>query len=194
MLGIPCIASELWPVHADQKRGQSTSHVPILAPLAIGFAVFVCHLAAIPLDGCSINPARSFGPAVTAGVRLAPASCTVDTLPYCAVADTDPATQHWHNLWIFFSGPFSGAVIAALTYELTFRSIREPVLTMCALFWPPSCSQQPNYPCPLLLPHSSSLPSLALRPCRAHCACQAAAQACVAAAIVMMMPHRASAP
>ena len=29
----------------------------ILAPFAIGFAVFVCHLCAIPLDGCSINRA-----------------------------------------------------------------------------------------------------------------------------------------
>ena len=27
----------------------------ILAPAAIGFAVFVSHLVAVPLDGCSIN-------------------------------------------------------------------------------------------------------------------------------------------
>ena len=42
---------------ADQVRGQSTSHVPILAPLAIGLTVWVCHLAAIPLDGCRSAPA-----------------------------------------------------------------------------------------------------------------------------------------
>ena len=35
-----------------------------LAPLYIGFTVLVAHLVMIPVDGCSINPARSFGPAV----------------------------------------------------------------------------------------------------------------------------------
>lgn len=39
----------------DQARAQSTAHLPILAPAAIGFAVFVCHLAGVALDGCSIN-------------------------------------------------------------------------------------------------------------------------------------------
>ncbi len=38
-----------------------------VAPLAIGFAVFLGHAVLIPVDGCSINPARSFG--VAAGVR-----------------------------------------------------------------------------------------------------------------------------
>jgi hypothetical protein len=27
----------------------------VLAPFAIGFTVFVCHLVAVPIDGCSIN-------------------------------------------------------------------------------------------------------------------------------------------
>ncbi len=27
----------------------------VLAPMAIGFTVFICHLVAIPIDGCSIN-------------------------------------------------------------------------------------------------------------------------------------------
>jgi aquaporin PIP len=33
----------------------------VLAPLPIGFAVFMVHLATIPIDGTGINPARSFG-------------------------------------------------------------------------------------------------------------------------------------
>lgn len=38
------------------------------APLAIGFAVFCAHAVLLPIDGCSINPARSLGPAIIAGV------------------------------------------------------------------------------------------------------------------------------
>lgn len=36
----------------------------ILAPLPIGFAVFVVHLATIPISGSGINPARSLGAAL----------------------------------------------------------------------------------------------------------------------------------
>ena len=38
-----------------------------LAPIPIGFAVFVAHVVCIPVTGCSINPTRSFGPAVVSG-------------------------------------------------------------------------------------------------------------------------------
>ncbi|CAA2960219.1 Hypothetical predicted protein [Olea europaea subsp. europaea] len=48
----------------DPKRSARDSHVPVLAPLPIGFAVFVVHLATIPITGTGINPARSFGAAV----------------------------------------------------------------------------------------------------------------------------------
>uniref|UniRef100_A0A6M2F3U0 Aquaporin n=1 Tax=Populus davidiana TaxID=266767 RepID=A0A6M2F3U0_9ROSI len=43
----------------DPKRNARDSHVPVLAPLPIGFAVFVVHLATIPITGTGINPARS---------------------------------------------------------------------------------------------------------------------------------------
>ncbi|KAJ1450315.1 aquaporin-like protein, partial [Pelagophyceae sp. CCMP2097] len=36
----------------------------VLAPLAIGLAVFIGHSILIPIDGCSINPTRSLGPAL----------------------------------------------------------------------------------------------------------------------------------
>ncbi|KAL6290729.1 hypothetical protein ACE6H2_008239 [Prunus campanulata] len=48
----------------DPKRSARDSHVPVLAPLPIGFAVFIVHLATIPITGTGINPARSLGAAV----------------------------------------------------------------------------------------------------------------------------------
>ena len=38
--------------------------IQVLAPLPIGFAVFMVHLATIPVTGTGINPARSLGAAV----------------------------------------------------------------------------------------------------------------------------------
>lgn len=38
--------------------------IKVLAPLPIGFAVFVVILATVPITGTGINPARSFGAAV----------------------------------------------------------------------------------------------------------------------------------
>lgn len=40
----------------------------VTATVAIGFAVFLAHSVLIPIDGCSINPTRSFGPAVVASM------------------------------------------------------------------------------------------------------------------------------
>lgn len=79
----------------DNDRGETAAHLPVLAPFAIGFAVFIAHLCAIPLDGCSINPARSFGPAVIIG--------------------------RWEDQWLFWVGPLSGGAFAALVYELLLR-------------------------------------------------------------------------
>jgi MIP family channel proteins len=66
------------------------------APLAIGFAVFCAHAVLLPIDGCSINPARSLGPAIVSG--------------------TWPGT-----FWVFIVGPFLGA-LAAVPAHLFFRS------------------------------------------------------------------------
>ncbi|KAJ4803337.1 Aquaporin PIP2 [Rhynchospora pubera] len=78
----------------DAQRSAHESYVPILAPLPIGFAVFVVHLATIPITGTGINPARSLGAAV--------------------VYNKD---KPWDDQWIFWVGPFIGAAAAALYYE-----------------------------------------------------------------------------
>jgi len=45
-----------------------------MAALAIGFSVYVAHSFMIPVDGCSINPTRSIGPALIATFRVDDAS------------------------------------------------------------------------------------------------------------------------
>lgn len=40
-----------------------------LASVAIGFAVYIGHTMLIPVDGCSLNPTRSFGPALVSYIQ-----------------------------------------------------------------------------------------------------------------------------
>jgi aquaporin Z len=65
-----------------------------LAPIAIGLGLTVIHLASIPVDGTSVNPARSLGVAWFAGGA--------------ALA----------QVWLFIIGPIVGAAIAGATYAL----------------------------------------------------------------------------
>ena len=84
----------------DAKRSARDSHVPILAPLPIGFAVFLVHLATIPITGTGINPARSLGAAI--------------------IYNKD---HSWDDHWIFWVGPFIGAALAALYHTIVIRAI-----------------------------------------------------------------------
>lgn len=64
------------------------------AGLAIGIALAACHLVGIPLDGTSVNPARSFGPALfEGGVALS-------------------------QLWVFIVFPLLGGLLAAAALPL----------------------------------------------------------------------------
>ncbi|XP_021745998.1 aquaporin PIP2-7-like [Chenopodium quinoa] len=83
----------------DPKRNARDSHVPVLAPLPIGFAVFMVHLATIPITGTGINPARSFGAAVIYNQE-----------------------KSWNEHWIFWVGPFIGAAVAAFYHQYILRA------------------------------------------------------------------------
>lgn len=61
------------------------------AALAIGFTVLLAVMFAGPASGASMNPARSFGPAL--------------------ISNT------WAHQWIYLVGPMAGAVCGLLTYE-----------------------------------------------------------------------------
>ena len=67
------------------------------AGLVIGFTLVVVHILGIGLTGTSVNPARSFGPAVVAAIS----------------GNTDPIA----SLWVFIVGPFVGAALAAIVYK-----------------------------------------------------------------------------
>lgn len=64
-----------------------------LAPLGIGLSLFVAELAGVFYTGGSLNPARSFGP---------------------CVANLDFPPIHW----IYWVGPFLGAMLAAAFYHM----------------------------------------------------------------------------
>ncbi|XP_075499696.1 aquaporin PIP2-2-like [Primulina tabacum] len=83
----------------DPKRNARDSHVPVLAPLPIGFAVFVVVLATSPITGTGINPARSLGPAVIYKNNAV-----------------------WDDQWLFWVGPFIGAAIAAFYHKYIIRA------------------------------------------------------------------------
>ena len=69
---------------------------PALAPLAIGLTLTMLHFGSIAATGTSVNPARSIGVGVFAGVD--------------AIA----------QLWLFVLAPLLGAAIAGFTYALLF--------------------------------------------------------------------------
>ena len=68
------------------------------APIAIGLGLTLIHLVTIPVTNTSVNPARSLGPAIFVG--------------------------GWAigQLWLFFVGPFVGAVLGALSYKFIVAS------------------------------------------------------------------------
>jgi aquaporin Z len=81
---------------ATSKWGNST-----MAGLAIGITLVLIHLVAIPITGTSVNPARSFGPALFAGGKAL------------------------SQLWLFIVAPIVGAVLAAIIWRIIEPAARE---------------------------------------------------------------------
>jgi MIP family channel proteins len=65
-----------------------------VAGLAIGLTITIDVLMGGVLTGAAMNPARAFGPQLVG--------------------------DHWAHWWIWYVGPFAGAVIAASTYEMLY--------------------------------------------------------------------------
>ena len=79
----------------------SESFAKNLAPVGIALTLAMTNLVAIPVDGASINPARSFAPAILSAMW---------------------SSDHWANQqdWLFWVAPIVGAAIAALV-EMAMR-------------------------------------------------------------------------
>lgn len=75
------------------KKGNHGS----FAGVVIGFTLVLVHILGIGLTGTSVNPARSFGPAVVAAISGAPEALSV--------------------LWVFIVGPFVGSALAAFVWK-----------------------------------------------------------------------------
>ena len=69
--------------------------------LAVGLSITVGSLFGGPFTGASMNPARSFGPAVV--------------------------TSMWKNHWVYWVGPMLGSVIAAILYTIILKK-RPPIV------------------------------------------------------------------
>lgn len=81
-------------VSGDQKHGA-------FAGLAIGITLAVIHIVGIQVTGVSVNPARSFGPALLQG------------------------GEALSQVWVFFVAPAVGAVLGALLFRF---KVLEPVV------------------------------------------------------------------
>ncbi|MEM8734174.1 MAG: aquaporin Z [Planctomycetota bacterium] len=75
--------------------GATSKHAsPAAAGIAIGLTLTLIHLVDIPLTNCSVNPARSTGPAIFVG------------------------SSALSQLWLFWVAPIGGAVLAGIVSRI----------------------------------------------------------------------------
>lgn len=80
------IACAVW----DQRNAKNTDSVPV----RFGLTVCALALAFGPYTGCSMNPARSFAPALW--------------------------NNQWSHHWVYWFGPIGGALLSSFIYKATF--------------------------------------------------------------------------
>jgi len=86
-------------VTSVQGDGISNRWAYHIGPLIYGCVILVAHLVGAPFTGPSLNPARTFGPAVVSGF--------------------------WENQWVGWVGPTTGAVLGGLVYHyLLFPGVK----------------------------------------------------------------------
>lgn len=67
-----------------------------IAGIVIGFCLTFVHILGIVLTGTSVNPARSFGPALLKG------------------------GEYFSQVWVFIAAPLAGAALAAFIYRILY--------------------------------------------------------------------------
>ena len=75
--------------------------IQVLTPLPIGFAVFLAHLATIPITGTGINPARSFGAAVIYNRKATWDDQVINTSSYFYKTNISSKMKSYENFPIF---------------------------------------------------------------------------------------------
>jgi len=85
----------------------------VIWPLAIGVAVYLAHSILIPVDGCSINPTRTIGPALVSTYIL-------DRV------DDATSDKIWDDMWVFWAGPLGGALLAVIFHVAMHKMPGQP--------------------------------------------------------------------
>ena len=66
-----------------------------IAPFAVGLVIMLDNYVGYTLTGASMNPARAIGPALAKG--------------------------EWGTHWVYWAGPITGGLLAALVYQVIFK-------------------------------------------------------------------------
>lgn len=95
---------------------------PAIATFSIGMSVFLGHLVMIPLDNCSINPARSFASSVVLSIWN---SANEDENTAWLAArnlvvpkDVDACPNQWDDHWVFWVGPLIASILVGGGYRV----------------------------------------------------------------------------